>query len=176
MKSRRKKTQRKLKNKKTIKKQFCAPSSESNHSMTCYSNKKLFRMRNYWNVRHPDNKIMSKDPHTIWKHLKNNMSHVCNTEQCWLKQKFIQQSGDNDLLNYTFTPESPSTWNKNPNEWLTSTDIENVMRQYERAYPCFQFLGPSPIDFDKKKRSNECVWNELCYFDINHFYIKDAIK
>ena len=176
MKSRRKKTPKKSKHKKTYKKQFCAPSSESNNSMTCYSNEKLLNMRTYWNARHPDNKIHSKDPRIIWNNLRKNMNHVCNTERCWLKQKFIQDSDDNDLLNYTFAPESPSIWNEKPNEWLTSTDIENVMKQYERAYPCFQFLGPSPIDFDVKKGKKNCVWNELCYFDLQSFLHKGCNK
>jgi hypothetical protein len=27
----------------------------------------------------------------------------------------------------------------------------NVMKQYEKAYKCFDFIGPTPINFDKKK-------------------------
>ena len=177
MKSRRKNKNNNSKHKKTYKKQYCAPNPESNeNSMTCYSNKKLLSMRNYWNARHPDNKIKSKDPRQIWNQLRVNIGNVCNTERCWLKQKFVQDSDDNDLLNYTFAPESPVIWKKNPNEWLTSTDIENVMKQYEHAYPCFQFLGPSPIDFDKKQGKKQCVWNELCYFDLQSFLLKGCNK
>ena len=46
--------------------------------------------------------------------------------------------------------------------WLNSTDIENIMQQYEDAYPNFEFIGPSPIDFDKVLMNNKCVWDELC--------------
>jgi Ulp1 family protease len=35
-------------------------------------------------------------------------------------------------------------------------------------YPCFQFLGPSPIDYDHKINVNECVWNELCNYKLQH--------
>ena len=42
----------------------------------------------------------------------------------------------------------------------------NVMRQYEKAYKCFDFIGPSPIDFDKRKLYGECVWEELCNFNL----------
>ena len=45
------------------------------------------------------------------------------------------------------------------------------MKQYERAYKCFDFIGPSPIDFDTKKIYGECVWEELC-----HFNLEDEIK
>lgn len=163
--------------KKTYKKKYCAPSNDKYaNKSTCYTSKKLMKMRTYWNKRHPDAMIKSRDPKIIWSELKKNMQNVCNTEQCWLKQKFLSESSDNDLLNYTFAPESPKTWKKNPNEWLTSVDIENVMRQYERAYPNFQFLGPSPIDFDKRKYNNNCVWDELCHFNLRKLMNKGCNK
>ena len=40
------------------------------------------------------------------------------------------------------------------------------MKQYERKYPCFVFIGPSPIDYDHHKLYNECVWEELCNFNL----------
>ena len=41
-----------------------------------------------------------------------------------------------------------------------------VMKQFEKAYKCFDFIGPSPIDFDTKKLYGECVWEELCNFNL----------
>ena len=55
---------------------------------------------------------------------------------------------------------------KNPYEWLSSVDIQNVMKQYENTYKCFEFIGPSPIDFDEHKMYGECVWEELCKFNL----------
>ena len=72
----------------------------------------------------------------------------------------------NELKNYTFAPKAPPTWRKNPDEWLSSLDIEKVMKQYERKYSCFDFIGPSPIDYDHHKMFNECVWDELCKFNL----------
>jgi hypothetical protein len=69
-------------------------------------------------------------------------------------------------LEEAFAPLSPKEWKKNPNEWLSSVDILNVMKLYEKAYKCFEFLGPSPIDYDSKQLYGECVWNELCNFDL----------
>ena len=42
------------------------------------------------------------------------------------------------------------------------------MKQYEKSYPEFVFLGPSPIDYAEKssKFSDRCVWEELCKFDL----------
>jgi hypothetical protein len=97
------------------------------------------------------------------------MSGVCNKESCWLKQqkvfgKSLQKEAD---LVGSFAPVSPKSWEKNPNEWLSSLDIINVMKQYEKAYKCFDFIGPSPMDFDTKKLFGKCVWEELCNFSLS---------
>jgi hypothetical protein len=54
------------------------------------------------------------------------------------------------------------------------------MKQYEATYKDFTFIGPSPIDFDKKversklpwaKRGEDndriCVWEELCHLSLD---------
>ena len=97
--------------------------------------------------------------------LSNYLSNVCNKESCWLKQKDEFGNLDENFKD-SFAPESPYEWKKNPNEWLSSVDIIKVMKQYEKAYKCFDFIGPSPIDFDKKKIYGECVWEELCNFNL----------
>ena len=40
------------------------------------------------------------------------------------------------------------------------------MKQYEKKYKCFNFIGPSPIDYDTHKMYGECVWEELCHFSL----------
>jgi hypothetical protein len=59
------------------------------------------------------------------------------------------------------------SWQKNPTEWLSNTDISRVMDQYTRRYKCFEFIGPAPIDFDTKITTTNCVWPELCNFNLN---------
>ena len=39
-----------------------------------------------------------------------------------------------------FKPKIPKTWIKEKNTWLTTTDIENVIFQYEKAIKDFKFL------------------------------------
>jgi hypothetical protein len=60
----------------------------------------------------------------------------------------------------------PDSWKKKPNEWLSSVDIMKIMKQYENKYNDFEFLGPSPIDYDAHKYNGECVWEELCEFSL----------
>jgi hypothetical protein len=157
-----------------IKQLNCRPGT--NHDFTCYSSQSLNKMRDLWNERHPDTKIASNNPREIWSSFKNNLSNVCDTEKCWLNQSFMNNKLDSELLNYTFAPNAPKIWKKNPNEWLNSLDINNVMKQYEYTYPSFTFIGPSPIDFNKKKMFGQCVWNELCNFDLESLIKKGKTK
>lgn len=159
--TRQRKTRRKNK---TVKRDRCSRSSPDKYS--CYDKKSLLKLRQYWNIRHPDQKIISKNAKDIWKRLKENLSHICEKESCWLRQKFIKHKLDNKLLYLTFAPQAPQTWTKNPNEWLNSLDITRVMQQFEDKHPNFQFIGPSPIDFDNHKIDGECVWEELCKFNL----------
>ena len=144
----------------------CGPKLQEN-DFTCYSNESLIKLKELWNARHPDVMITTNDPREIWQSLKKYLKNVCNKESCWLKQNFASTGVDKEMLNYTFAPKSPDDWKKNPNEWLNSIDIENVMKQYEKEYPYFDFIGAAPIDFDSPKMYGECVWEELCHFDLN---------
>ena len=157
-----------------LKKTNCSPLGEN--GFTCYTDKSLLKMKEYWNVKHPDCEITETDSKGIWLKLKGFMSDVCDIESCWLKQKFMQNNLNSELLNYTFSPDAPDSWKGNEHEWLSSVDIEKVMKQYEKKYPSFKFIGPSPIDFDTKKMYGECVWDELCKFNIKNMLNKGVNK
>ena len=144
------------------------------NNISCYNNKGLIKLRNYWNERHSDKKIVSNDPFEIWKEIQENLKNVCNTEMCWLRQKFIENNNRNLLDN--FSPKAPESWKKNPGEWLSSIDISKVMHQYEKAYTNFNFIGPSPIDFDTKLLYDNCVWEELCKFNLENYIKKNVNK
>ena len=85
------------------------------------------------------------------------MSNTCNKESCWLKHQCLKENVPLEVKEYTFAPKQPEEWKKNPNEWLTSVDILEVMKQYEKTYQCFDFIGPSPIDYDTHQAYGECV-------------------
>lgn len=152
----------------SLKKLNCSPKPKGElNEFTCYTNKSLGKLRDLWNARHPDAKITTNSPKEIHTELAERLKGTCNTESCWLKQRadFGQVSSE---LSDSFAPESPPEWKTNPSEWLSSVDIMNVMKQYEKAYKCFDFIGPSPIDFDKRQLYGECVWDELCNFSIEN--------
>ena len=153
----------------------CSPNPNKN-GFSCYTDNALHKMRKLWNIRHPRNKIKSNDPKEIWNSLKANLASSCDKESCWLRSKFMEGNVDSELLNYTFAPKAPREWKNKPDEWLSSVDIESVMKQYEKFYKCFVFLGPSPIDYDRHKLYGECVWEELCKFNLSEEIKKNKNK
>jgi len=146
----------------------CSPKDKSEkNDFTCYTDKTLYKLRDLWNARHPDRKITATGSKEIHSILTGYLSNACNKESCWLKQKHdFGKINVKRVLEDSFAPKSPEEWKKNPNEWLTSVDIIKVMKQYEKAYKCFDFIGPTPIDFDTKQMYGECVWEELCNFSL----------
>lgn len=151
---------------KQMKKLSCSPEGNEK-SFTCISDESLEKLRVLWNRRHSDDMIeKSSDSKETWEALKNKMQHTCDRESCWLKQGFSEKEMTGELKK-AFAPEAPNKWKTNPNEWLSSTDIIAVMKQYEKRYKCFNFIGPSPIDYDFHKMYGECVWDELCNFNLS---------
>jgi len=150
----------------------CSPENKNANlnSHTCYSDEDLHKLRDIWNARHPDKPIQTNDSKEIWQTIKKHYQTTCNKESCWIKQMVKNSKLEKELME-SFAPESPDDWKKNPNEWLSSIDILQVMSQYEKKYKCFDFMGPSPIDYDTHKLYGECVWEELC-----HFNLADQIK
>ena len=159
---------------KKFKKMNCSPNKKL--SFTCYSTKSLYKLKNLWNRKYPNKKILSKEPKVIWEKLKENLNSTCSNERCWLNQQFIKNNISKDFFDNTFAPQAPPTWKEDPNTWLNSVDINNVMKQYEKTYKNFKFIGPSPIDFDHKKLFGQCVWNELCNFDLQTYINKGITK
>ncbi len=161
-----KKKTRKTK-KKNFKKRMCSPRKKRDMlDYTCYKSGDLLKMKDIWNKKHPKQKIKESSPKKIWKAFKNNLNAVCNNERCWLKHKCIKHGLDKDVITNTFAPKQPKSWHNKPNEWLTSIDINRFMKQHRKTYYTFTFLGPSPIDFDHKMLYDECVWEELCKFNL----------
>lgn len=172
---------RRVKKRKRSKKKFmrekCSPKKPREKlKYSCYTSTTLHKLRDIWNKRHPDSKITSNDPREIWELLKMSMMTTCNRESCWLRKLFKKNKLNSELRNYTFAPKQPREWKKNPYEWLSSVELLQVMKQYERAYPHFEFLGPSPIDYDAKKMFGECVWEELCQFQLKDFIKRGKTK
>ncbi len=147
----------------------CSPKPKgAKKSFTCYTDDGLKKLKDAWNKRavgaRDTEKITATQSKDIHRDLAANLRNKCATnEACWLDA--LSPTGGAEIAKASFAPESPASWDKNPNEWLSSDEIEDVMEQFEAAYPCFEFIGPSPIDFDARSGTG-CVWKELCKFSM----------
>ena len=88
-------------------------------------------------------------------------------EMSFLKALPFSDEEKQQLAKTYLRPEQPSKWKEDPDMWLDSLNIESVMKQYEEAFPEFEFMGPFPIDFaapDPYQRSGEkkCLIREIC--------------
>lgn len=139
----------------------CSPGSRSKVKSSCLSTQTLSVLQKQFNARHPSHPIRAATPEELHQKL------VANNPKARVKGETALVEDMPDLKKKTFSPNAPKVWARKPTTWLTSDDIEAVMKQWEWAYPNFDFLGPSPSDYDKLDEFGERVWPELFQFDLN---------
>ena len=126
----------------------CSPDVKvSSKCKSCFSKNDLIKMIKLYNKKNPSKKIIIKNKSQIqlWNILRKSLSSTCNKEVCWVDQNFIDMNTKSNLIK-KFKPKFPEEWKKNKNTWLSTTDINEVMKQYERLYRNFSFFGPVPVD------------------------------
>lgn len=107
----------------------------------------------------------------LWSEIDARMQATtgCATEMCWADQ-------DAHTAPYTstaFRPTMPQSWKANRTEWLSTTDIQSVMKQYEKAHTGFHFVGAVPVDFASPHDSGQmgkCVVQALCNVRISQWW------
>jgi hypothetical protein len=94
----------------------------------------------------------------------------CKTDRCLAEKAHMPSR---EALKY-LRPARPAEWEQKHDTWLSTTDIDAVMKQYEEAYPSYMYLGAVPIDFsapdpytegavEKKK----CLYNSFCHLKLD---------
>lgn len=159
-------TAKKHRKKRITQKMNCSPAvGKISINNSCYTPKILLMIRDAYNKDHSsEEQIRESDPTKVWVELNNRLVQ-CNKEDCWLNQIKDAQLRKR-IDRYIFAPDKPYEWKNNPNEWLSNYDILNVLEQYEESHKHFEFIGPTPIDFDKNL-GGRCVYNDLCKFDLS---------
>jgi len=169
----------------------CSPALHRRDGESCLPKEALERLRIAWNKTHSKHKLppsrtrknrqqaSGSTDTKLWEQIRAKMrSHYkCDTEYCAVKKiKNIPEQERRSFLDY-FRPEKPASWDKKKTQWLDSFNIENVMNQYEKAEPNFEFIGPVPIDFDKKSGLwGKCIVDELCKLNLADMKNKGKTK
>jgi hypothetical protein len=107
----------------------------------------------------------------------------CKTERCWLEKAPLDSGKKKEIQAKYFRPSMPDDWVKDPDQWLDSNNIADVMKQYEESVPHFKFYGTNPIDFSAPDpytpgslEKNKCLQDEICKMNLKELQAKGKTK
>lgn len=96
-----------------------------------------------------DPELMTK---LLWCSLNDKLKGICNVESCWIDVKevisVVKKKYPNlyeNIEQYVFKPKGT----KERIGWLSTIEVENVMKQYEKANRSFKFIDCVPSDHYK---------------------------
>ncbi len=126
----------------------CAPAKKFTDG-SCFTFTNLLNIAEEYNKTHTDtiNLAKMKTKKDLLKELtpRFQKKYGCDEQTCWLKSNVIKEMNNPDIKHNTFRPLGP----QKQYEWLSTRDIDSVMKQYEIKYKDFKFLGAMPSDFDE---------------------------
>ena len=162
--------------KKQLQPTICSPGSSD--SFTCFTKDALINIIKSWNLHYKNDKIeysSNDSKYKLWTKMNEKLKSKCTNDYCWTNQSFLS-SKKTELNKKYFRPKMPNKWYEKSREWLNTDDIDNVMKQYEKKYDNFYFVGAIPMDFDKKLSFGSCVINEMCNINIRRLLSKGKSK
>jgi len=136
-------------------------SSVFNKSMY-FDTKEVENVRKVYNEEHPhEPPIANSGPKVVWKELKRRLYDSCKTGR-----------SECILAHLMGKPRGPSSWKVDPEEWITSDEIDALEHKFEKIFKEYKYVGTFPIDFDKHARTGQCLVSMLCSLDIKSLYAK----
>jgi hypothetical protein len=114
------------------------------------------RLRDVYNEEHPrEPPIGGNNINENWSELKRRLHSKCKTgrAECIITSLLAR-------------PKAPAEWSVNPEEWLSSEDIDKLEKRYEKLFGDYVHIGTFPIDFDEKSETGKCLVSALCSIDI----------
>ena len=76
----------------------------------------------------------------------------------------ISSTEKDEIIKKWLRPAQPESWKDDPDAWLDTNNIQDVMKQYEVSHPKFKFFGAVPIDFaatDPYANKKQCLIKEI---------------
>jgi hypothetical protein len=111
---------------------------------------------------------LASDKSVPWEKLMDAVHTLMGTrvgeEHRWLWSPVVMSSPTlRERLGNAFRPVHPASWLHNPQAWLSTIDIEQVMKQYEASNKDFKMVGVFPRDFASRAAwSGRCVSPPMC--------------
>jgi hypothetical protein len=140
----------------------CSPHrSEDKDLYKCFSKEELVKIAESYNsftkicekgscyrVKKISN-LQDKSVKELYKSLYVRFKEICKDEDCWVSLSFLETIPDKKFLEnlkyFVFKPKMiGGRW-----KWLSTMDINYVLKQYEKFDDTFYFLGAQPCDFLK---------------------------
>jgi hypothetical protein len=123
-------------------------------------------LRRVYNEEHPSEKPIQKGSMTVvWNEIRARLHKKCSegTMECIARHMLKKQ-------------KAPEEWATNPEEWLSSIDIDSVEKDFMHVFAKYKYLGTIPIDFDKTSQTGKCIVSSLCSLKIKDLYDKGYTK
>jgi hypothetical protein len=127
-----------------------------------FDDKEVENLRKVYNKEHTrETPIPKGNTHSVWKHIQKRLHDQCDSgaAECII----------NSLLT---KPNAPNSWKTNPEEWLSSVDIDAVEKQFASLFSDYYYVGTVPIDFGKKSETGACIVDSLCSLNIEGLFNK----
>lgn len=151
----------------------CAPSKDFKKG-SCIDEETLKSIAITFNNEFEENIDYKKNKENLVNDLSNkfNEKFKCKDQLCWINQKFVKRMNNKELEKFTFRPKGP----KNRFEWLSTTNINDVIEQYEKKHKDFIFLGAVPYDFQELRElemGHELNFDTLINGELNEEHNKN---
>ena len=144
----------------------CAPNKVYSDN-SCFTLEDLKIIANAYNIEYGTNIDINLSKKELITQLESKFAS-CSDQYCWLtnsETKLKSLASKYKLINDTFRPIGP----KLSNNWLSTNNINDVMKQYEKKYTDFNFIGAVPYDF-------KYINNKISNIDFNVFIQKKISK
>jgi hypothetical protein len=128
--------------------------------------KDIDRLRTVYNEEHKQEPpIQTGSAEVMWNSIKQRLQDKCKSGR-----------GECIITSLLTRPKAPAEWKVNPEEWLSSTDIDKLEKQFEKLFAEYKHLGTFPMDFDSKSETGECLVSALCSIDIQSLAQKGSTQ
>ena len=120
--------------------------------------KEVENLRKVYNEEH-SRPIPPSSTQVVWKEVKKRLHEDCKAgrAECIISHLLRRPAG-------------PKSWNVNPEEWITSDEIDALERKFEKVFSGYKHVGTFPIDFDKHTKTGQCLVSTLCSMDLRDLY------